>query len=97
MTAFFIATIHAIKDADTFRTYAEKSGSTIVAAGGEILVRGKLQGAIIGSADHQMAAVASFPSLQALEGWAASPDYQALVSLRDAGADMTIATYEVPS
>jgi len=35
--------------------------------------------------------------MEALKAWYRSPDYQALIPLRDAAADMTLVTYEEPA
>jgi len=43
-----------------------------------------------------MLVVVKFPSSEALSGWYASDEYQALVPLREEAADMTIVSYEIP-
>ena len=42
-------------------------------------------------------AVVKFPDLEKLEGWYASPEYQALIALRDEACDMNIMKYQVPA
>lgn len=96
MTAFFVATV-TLKDADKFQEYAAAVGPTIAAHGGQLLVRGKLDKVLAGTAEHQMTAVASFPSMDALDGWYQSAEYQALIPLREAGADMNLVSYNVPA
>lgn len=41
-----------------------------------------------------MTVVVRFPSLERLDAWHDSPEYQELIGLRQAGADMTMTSYE---
>ena len=96
MTAFFIATV-TIKNAEKFGEYAAKTPGTFAPFGGELLVRGKMDEALVGQADNNAAAVISFPDMESLKAWYHSPAYQALAPLRDSAADMTIVSYQVPA
>jgi uncharacterized protein (DUF1330 family) len=96
MTAFFVATV-TVKQPEAFQEYAQRSAPTFAAHGGELVLRGKLGEVLAGSAGHQATAVVRFPDMAALKAWYASADYQALIPIRDAGADITIAAYEVPA
>lgn len=93
MTAYFIATIK-LKNADKFKEYAKKFGPTIADFGGELVLRGKAEKALAGSADNQMSAIVKFPDMASLDGWFNSAEYQAIIPLRDEGADATIVAYE---
>lgn len=95
MTAFFVATV-TVKDAEKFQEYARRSMPTFAAFGGEVVLRGRLDTVIAGDAGHQTAAIVRFPDMAALDAWHRSDAYQALIGLRDAGADITIAAYQVP-
>lgn len=97
MTAFFIVNV-TVNDPELFQEYGSKMGPTLKAFGGEPVIRGKYSGQLDGeTAEHKVAAVVKFPSLEKLNAWHASPEYQALIELRDRAADVMIATYEVPS
>ena len=95
MTAFVIATV-IIKDGEKLQEYMQKATKTVMAHGGEVLIRGLFDRAIIGEvAENNLAAVLRFPDLDALNAWYASDAYQALANLRNSAADMTFASYSV--
>ena len=96
MTTFFIANV-SVKNPEKFQEYAQKSGATFAAYGGAPLARGKVAGNLVGSSEHQAAAVIKFPDLDSLNNWFNSPEYQALVPLRDQAADMIITNYQIPA
>lgn len=96
MTAFFVATVN-IKDPEKFQEYAQKVGATFAPHGGELLLRGMLDTVLTGNADHQAVGVVKFPDAESLNAWYASSAYQAIVPLREEAADMTIASYVMPS
>jgi len=96
MTAFFVAT-STIKNPKKLQEYAQKAAATFAPHGGEAVLRGKVDGALAGSADHQAVGIVKFPSPEALTAWFNSPEYQAIVPLRDEAADMTIIAYSVPA
>lgn len=96
MTAFFVATV-TVRDPEKFQEYARRSMPTFAAFGGEVMLRGQLESVIAGSADHKAVAVVKFPDKAALDAWHRSDAYQALIPLRDAGADITIAAYQMPN
>ncbi len=95
MSAFFIATV-TMKDGEKFQEYAAKSTGTFQPFGGELIIKGKFNGTLVGNADHQAAAIIKFPDIEALENWYASDAYQALIPLRNEAAEMTLVKYEVP-
>jgi len=93
MTAFFIATM-TVKDGEKFQEYGGKAAQTFAPFGGSLVVRGKAGDTLAGSSNHQAVGVVRFPDMEALKAWYHSPDYQALIPLRDEAADMTLVTYE---
>jgi uncharacterized protein (DUF1330 family) len=93
MSAFFVATV-TVKNPEKMGEYGQKVGATLQPFGGELIVRGAVSRALAGKADHKAAAVIKFPTLDALNQWYASADYQALIPVREAAADMTIIAYE---
>ena len=96
MPAFFIAT-SKIKNADKFADYGAKAGKTLAAHGGTLLIKGKAAETLAGQADHQAVGVIRFADMQALNAWYHSPEYQALIPLRDEAVEMTLTTYEAPA
>lgn len=96
MTAFFVATV-TVKHPGKFQEYARRAAATFAPHGGEAILRGKADRALVGSVDHQAVGIVKFPSRDALTTWFESPEYQAIVPLRDESAEMTITTYSVPA
>jgi len=92
MSAFFVATA-TIKNPEKVQEYAKKASETFATYGGEFVVRGKFNSILVGSANHHAVAVVKFPSMDALNAWYNSPEYQAIVPLRIEAADMQIITY----
>jgi len=92
MNAFIVAhsTIH---DPEKFQTYAKAVPATLVPYRGEITLRGKLDHVLTGEHQYKSVAVLQFPDHAALDAWYNSAEYQALIELRDAGADMVISTF----
>lgn len=95
MSAFFVATVR-VKDPARFQDYAARAAETFQPFGGQPVLRGRAEGALAGTADHQAVGVVRFPDMRSLNDWYGSEDYQAIVPLRDAAADMTIVAYTVP-
>ena len=89
MSAFLSVTVR-VKDPEKLKTYISQVPATIAAHGGEKVSRGKVTKTLAGSADYQIAAVFRFPTMDALDRWFTSPEYQALISLREEAAEMNI-------
>ena len=93
MPAYIIGHI-AIKNPEQWEAYRAQVGATIAAWGGELVFRGKKIEVFNGEHPQTDTVVARFPDKAAVLGWHASPEYQALIPLRDAGADVTLISYE---
>jgi uncharacterized protein (DUF1330 family) len=65
-------------------------GPTFAPYGGTVLFRGSKAQPLSGSAHGDRIVVAAFPDMDALRAWHASPAYQALIALRDAGAEVVL-------
>ena len=89
MSAFLSVTIR-VKDQEKLKNYISQVPATIAAHGGEKVSRGKVVKTFAGETKHQLAAVFRFPDVEAIDRWHDSPEYQALVSLREEAADMHI-------
>ena len=97
MKAFFIANISEMKNPEKFQEYGQKAGKTLQPFGGELIIRGKRHAVLTGNSTSVACGVIGFPSLQKLEAWYASAEYQAIVPLREEAVTMHITAYEVPA
>ena len=95
MAALMVATIH-MKDPAKFSEYARQAGPVVKQWGGEFLARGKREATLTGSATNDATAIIRFPDTKTIADWYNPPEYQALIPLRDAGADVTFVSYSVP-
>ncbi|HEX9390411.1 MAG TPA: DUF1330 domain-containing protein [Usitatibacteraceae bacterium] len=90
-----------IRDAEKWHDYLDQVDATIIAYGGEILLRG-LQQEILSNpgelkAEFERLVVLRFDNMESLHRWYHSSEYQQLRPLRAAGADVTVVTYETDS
>ncbi len=93
MSAFIVGTIH-VTDPAAWQRYVDRVGVTFAPYGGRVLLRGSMVQALAGGAHGERVVVAEFPDLAALQRWHASPEYQALIALRDAGAEVVLTAYQ---
>ena len=93
MAAFLVGTIR-VKDASLWRQYVERVPATFTQHEGEVLGRGAKAVEIAGHAHGERFVDARFADLAALRRWHDSPEYQALVPLRLAAADVVLTAYE---
>ena len=83
-----------IKDADGFKDYAQRSPATVAMHGGKFLVRpGKIV-TLKGDAPKGAFAILAFDNAEQAQKWASSPEYTALVPLRDSSAESRIFVVE---
>ncbi len=93
MSSYLI--VHAtIKDPDKLKQYGAAASEIVRAHGGEIVTRANVTDVLIGTHDHQICVILKFPDGAALKAWYNSPDYQALVPLRDEAANMVFIAAE---
>ena len=96
MSAFVIINV-VIKNPEKFTEYMNKVSATLVKFGAQPVAKGKFAGTVSGSSmPHQMAAIVIFPDMDSIDAWYSSDDYQALIPIRDQGANVTIVKYAVP-
>lgn len=93
MPAYIIGHI-TVRDPEKWAEYCARVPATFAAWGGELVFRGRQIGVFSGSHAHADTVVARFPDRAAVLGWHDSAEYQALIPLRDAGADVTLVSYE---
>lgn len=80
MPAYLIAN-YDITNQEGYNAYTASVGPTILSHGGEILVAGPGSKPVEGS-PGAVTVVLKFPSMEALQGWYDSPEYQQIISLR---------------
>ena len=97
MTAFFIALVKSIHDAEKWRAYGDSAGKTLAPFGGEAVCRGLFDRQLGGEKALTAAAVIKFPSLDALNEWFESDDYQSLIALRMEAADVELLSFQTPA
>ncbi len=93
MPAFIVGTIR-VADAGSWQGYVERVGATFARHGGRVLLRGEIARKLAGDPHGDRVVVAEFADLDALLRWHDSPDYQALLALRDAGAEVVLTAYQ---
>jgi uncharacterized protein (DUF1330 family) len=92
MPAYIVGTI-TVRDSEAWQVYVERVGATFGPFGGRVLFRGQTALALSGAAPGQRVVVAEFPDLDALRRWHDSPQYQALIPLRNRGAEVVLTAY----
>ena len=89
MAAYIIGHIR-IMDPEKWHAYRSRVGATFAAWGGELVFRGEVSEVLNGVHPQTDTVVARFPDKQAIRAWHDSPEYQALIPLRDAGAEVVL-------
>ena len=69
-------------------------GATIKQYGGEVIFRGTQARAFSGELPYERVVVLQFDNLESANRWHDSPEYQALLPIREKGADVTLVLYE---
>jgi len=93
MRAFIVGTVR-VTDPAAWQRYVERVGATFGPHDGRVLLRGSKARELAGSAHGERVVVAEFPDLEALQRWHGSPEYQALIALREAGAEVVLTAYQ---
>ncbi|RJF97533.1 DUF1330 domain-containing protein [Noviherbaspirillum saxi] len=89
MPAYIIGHI-SIKNPEKWNAYRSQVGATFAAWGGELVFRGNTVEVLNGVHPQTDTVVARFPDKEAIHAWHQSAQYQALIPLRDAGADVVL-------
>ncbi|MBL4704130.1 MAG: DUF1330 domain-containing protein [Flavobacteriales bacterium] len=95
-SAYVIGNITVI-DQDKWSEYCRKVPATLSPWEGELVFRGKQQTVLGGKYQHSNAVVIRFPSIEALNNWFNSNDYQALIPLREQAANVDLISYQSDS
>jgi uncharacterized protein (DUF1330 family) len=93
MRAFIVGTVR-ISDPVAWQKYVERVGATFAPHGGRVLLRGAKVRGLAGESHGERVVVAEFADLDALQRWHDSSDYQSLIALRDAGAEVVLTAYQ---
>jgi len=95
MAAYYVGTIR-ITDPPLWESYVGQVGATISQYGGQVIFRGtrRVDAKPADFGDDQRIVTLHFDSLEAAKRWHESPEYQRLVPLRDAGAQVELLLYQ---
>ena len=93
MPAYLIGTIRII-DPARWQQYVDRVGATFAPHGGQVLLRAATAEQLSGQSHGESIVVAEFKDMDALKRWHDSAEYQQLIALRDAGADVVLTAYQ---
>lgn len=89
MAAYFIANI-SVTDPEGYQEYADRAPETIAEHGGKYIVRAGDQQVMEGDWQPNRLVVIEFPNREMAMKWYNSPDYQAILPLRQANSSGSI-------
>jgi len=94
MPAYMISQV-TVTDQEKFKSYLAGTRTVGAKYGAKPVVIGTRPKMLNGADDgHQMIFVIQFETMEKLDSWYGSDEYQELVSLRDAGSDQRMMAYE---
>ena len=82
-----------VKDEEKWAQYRAQVPSTLVPWGAELLFRGQRAGILAGQHEHVDTVVIRFPDADTVDAWYNSPEYQALIPLRQQAADLDLVVF----
>jgi uncharacterized protein (DUF1330 family) len=85
MAAYFIANI-SVNDREGYQEYADRAPDTIAEHGGKYIVRAGAHDVLEGDWQPDRLVVIEFPNREMAMKWYNSPDYQAILLLRQANS-----------
>ena len=83
MAAYVINEI-VVTDAERFQTYAQQVPAILARYGGEYVIRGGAPETVDGPPPPERLVVLRFPSREAARAWRNSPEYVAILPIREA-------------
>jgi uncharacterized protein (DUF1330 family) len=92
MAVFVVGQIK-VRDPTRWQDYLSRVGATITQYGGEIQFRGGLSRIFAGTPPGDKVVVIKFADQADADRWHDSPDYQALLAIRDAAASVTLVSF----
>lgn len=82
-----------VKDAEKWAQYRAQVPATLAPWGAELLFRGQRASILAGNHDHLDTVVIRFPDADTVDAWYNSPEYQALIPLRQQAADLDLVVF----
>ena len=83
-----------VKDEEKWTEYRRQVPATLAPWGADLVCRGKRIEVLSGKHKHTDMVVIRFPDAGSASNWFNSSAYQALIPLRDHGAEMVLVSYE---
>lgn len=93
MPAYCVGQIR-VKHVEAWDDYRSRVGDTIKKYGGKLLFRGQQAHVFSGEMLQDNVVVLQFEDIDSAKRWHDSAEYQALVPIRDKGADVTLVLYK---
>ncbi len=94
MSALLVARV-SVKDQEKFSQYAERAKKISACFGAETIYRADADQFLIGPDNHDFIVIMRFPTIAKLNAWHESCAYQQIKRLRDDGADIQMASYDL--
>ena len=94
MSAAYLVGHITVKNPEKWAEYRSQVPGTLAPWGAELVFRGNRAAVLAGESPHADIVVIRFPDISAVNGWHASPAYQALIPLREQAAEMVLLSYE---
>ena len=82
-----------VKDEEKWAQYRAQVPATLAPWGAELLFRGQRAGILAGQHEHVDTVVIRFPDADTVDAWYNSPEYQALIPLRQQAADLDLVVF----
>ena len=82
-----------VKDEEKWAQYRAQVPATLAPWGAELLFRGQRADILAGQHEHLDTVVIRFPDADTVDAWFNSPEYQALIPLRQQAADLDLVVF----
>ena len=82
-----------VKDEQKWAQYRAQVPATLAPWGAELLFRGQRADILAGNHAHLDTVVIRFPDADTVDAWYNSPEYQALIPLRQQAADLDLVVF----
>jgi len=93
MATYVIGQIR-VNDQTAWQQYVAEVGQVIEQYGGQVLFRGRCESVLNGKDAPELLVVILFDNVAMAKRWHDSSEYQALVPLRDQGAEVSLVIYD---
>ena len=85
MAGYIVADIE-ITDSDEYQKYAQQTAATLERYGGKFMVRGGQPETLEGDWKAKRIVIIEFPSVEQAKAWYDSPEYSAIIGIRQRSA-----------